>query len=201
MVQSMTGVDGAGQHHELSDHVSELTISRRVTCVQLSAQRAALEAAKKKGQYREAVESFLEELVVRRELADNFCEYEPLYDDLGGAAAWARETLTVHTQDKREFLYTRCAWTCLLGGQQCSGLHLHVACARLEHSSSSVEVSVRITIVVQLPAVHHCRERSASMVRSAATHKPAVAAGTLLRSRAQHVRAPPSSARGAAPVV
>ena len=75
--------------------------------LQLSAQRAALEAAKKKGQHREAVESFLEELVVRRELADNFCEYEPLYDDLKGGAAWAQETLAVHSQDKREHLYTR----------------------------------------------------------------------------------------------
>lgn len=57
--------------------------------------------------HKAAVESYLEELVVRRELADNFCHYTPDYDNLSCAAEWARESLEKHRTDKREFLYTR----------------------------------------------------------------------------------------------
>lgn len=42
------------------------------------------------------VQSFIEEAVVRRELADNFCFYQPNYDSLEGAAGWAKETLETH---------------------------------------------------------------------------------------------------------
>ena len=51
-------------------------------------------------------ESFLEELIVRRELADNFCFYNPYYDTLQGAHEWAQKTLTQHRDDKREYVYT-----------------------------------------------------------------------------------------------
>lgn len=34
-----------------------------------------------------AVDGFLEELVIRRELADNFCFYEPRWEALEGAGA------------------------------------------------------------------------------------------------------------------
>ena len=74
---------------------------------QLSPQRAALEATKNKAIHKASVESFLEELVVRRELSDNFCYYEPRYDSLEAASDWAKDTLRLHTQDKREFIYTR----------------------------------------------------------------------------------------------
>ncbi|PNW75594.1 hypothetical protein CHLRE_12g533000v5 [Chlamydomonas reinhardtii] len=74
---------------------------------QLAPQRAALEAAKHRAKYKAAVESYLEELVVRRELADNFCHYCPTYDSLEAAAEWARDSLDKHRTDKREFLYTR----------------------------------------------------------------------------------------------
>ena len=49
---------------------------------------------------------FLEELIVRRELADNFCFYQPHYDSLEGAWEWARKTLMDHASDKREHIYT-----------------------------------------------------------------------------------------------
>ncbi|GIL76978.1 hypothetical protein Vretimale_8581 [Volvox reticuliferus] len=74
---------------------------------QLAPQRAALEAAKHRAKFKAAVESFLEELVIRRELSDNFCHYTPNYDSLDCAAEWARETLEKHRVDKREHLYTR----------------------------------------------------------------------------------------------
>lgn len=49
---------------------------------------------------------FLEELVVRRELADNFCYYEPEYDSIEGFPAWARKSLEQHRNDTREYLYS-----------------------------------------------------------------------------------------------
>ena len=52
------------------------------------------------------MDAFVEEAVVRRELADNFCFYNPKYDSVGGASAWAQETLRVHEGDKREYLYS-----------------------------------------------------------------------------------------------
>lgn len=55
----------------------------------------------------ESVDSFLEEVVVRRELSDNYCHYEPNYYNLKGAAQWAQDSLEKHKSDKREYIYTR----------------------------------------------------------------------------------------------
>ncbi|KAK4389408.1 Deoxyribodipyrimidine photo-lyase [Sesamum angolense] len=74
---------------------------------QISAQRCALEARKVQKLYPQAIDAFLEELIVRRELADNFCFYQPHYDSLQGAWEWARKTLMDHASDKREHIYTR----------------------------------------------------------------------------------------------
>ncbi len=53
-----------------------------------------------------ARESFLEELIVRRELAMNFVHYNPAYDAYEGAVpAWAKRTLEEHARDPREYLY------------------------------------------------------------------------------------------------
>ncbi|GIW59649.1 MAG: deoxyribodipyrimidine photo-lyase [Patescibacteria group bacterium] len=61
---------------------------------------------KKLAEVENGPEAFLEELVVRRELADNFCLYNANYDRLEGALDWARNTLTKHEADHREHLYT-----------------------------------------------------------------------------------------------
>jgi deoxyribodipyrimidine photo-lyase len=52
-------------------------------------------------------ESFLEELVVRRELSDNFCYYNPNYDSIRCFPDRSRETLEKHGRDGREYIYTR----------------------------------------------------------------------------------------------
>tara|TARA_B100000767_G_C19743749_1_gene527484 strand:- start:269 stop:1540 length:1272 start_codon:yes stop_codon:yes gene_type:complete len=48
---------------------------------------------------------FLEEMIIRRELADNFCEYESKYDFFEGFHPWAQKTLNEHRQDARDYLY------------------------------------------------------------------------------------------------
>jgi deoxyribodipyrimidine photo-lyase len=51
--------------------------------------------------------AFLEELVVRRELAINFVHFEPDYDRYRCLPSWARNTLAKHAGDTREHTYTR----------------------------------------------------------------------------------------------
>lgn len=51
-------------------------------------------------------DSFLEELIVRRELAINFVRYNPAYDRLEGCARWARNTLRAHVRDERPYRYS-----------------------------------------------------------------------------------------------
>merc|ERR1711939_784360 len=60
-----------------------------------------------RSKHAESVASYLEEQIVRRELSDNFCHYQSNYDSLAGAAAWARDSLELHSTDTREHLYTR----------------------------------------------------------------------------------------------
>ena len=50
-------------------------------------------------------EAFLEELIVRRELAINFVRFNPRYDRLDGCEPWARRTLDEHRGDVREYQY------------------------------------------------------------------------------------------------
>jgi deoxyribodipyrimidine photo-lyase len=51
-------------------------------------------------------EAFLEELIVRRELAVNFVRYNPAYDRLQCAEPWALRTLAAHRADPRVHGYT-----------------------------------------------------------------------------------------------
>ena len=71
---------------------------------QISAQRVAFEVSRA-DVADEAKEAFLEELVVRRELADNFCLHNDAYDRFEGFPDWARKTLDDHRGDERPFLY------------------------------------------------------------------------------------------------
>ncbi|XP_069753287.1 CPD photolyase [Narcine bancroftii] len=73
---------------------------------QVSVQRAILEIKKYRAKFKESVDNYIEEAVVRRELADNFCFYNKLYDQFEGASEWAQQTLKLHSSDKRPYLYT-----------------------------------------------------------------------------------------------
>ncbi|MBS3990607.1 MAG: deoxyribodipyrimidine photo-lyase [Erysipelothrix sp.] len=48
---------------------------------------------------------FVEEALVRRELAENYCHYQKNYDSLDGAWPWAKTTLLEHVHDPRLFEY------------------------------------------------------------------------------------------------
>ncbi len=70
---------------------------------QIAPQRAAyeIEQAQSAG-----TPSALEQLIVRRELSDNWCLNTPGYDTIEGFPDWARRTLDDHRNDAREYLYS-----------------------------------------------------------------------------------------------
>jgi len=51
-------------------------------------------------------DAFLEELIVRRELAVNFVRFNPRYDRLDSCEPWALRTLKEHRRDGREHVYS-----------------------------------------------------------------------------------------------
>lgn len=74
---------------------------------QLAPQTVALAVKGKRGVQSDAKDAYLEELIVRRELTDNYCFYTEHYDRIEGAHAWAQETIKEHENDEREYVYER----------------------------------------------------------------------------------------------
>ncbi len=75
----------------------------------ISRLRVALEvehAALQNDALRPDADAFLEELIVRSALSDNYCYYNSSYDTLAGAPDWAQKTLVEHANDPREFTYS-----------------------------------------------------------------------------------------------
>lgn len=71
----------------------------------ISSQRIALEILKEHKK-EPSTEAFLEELIIRKELSDNFCFYNQNYDSTDSFPEWAKLTLDQHRKDEREYLYT-----------------------------------------------------------------------------------------------
>ena len=71
----------------------------------ISSQRAVLEVIKSEVNYINK-EVFLEELVVRKELADNFCLYSKNFKDFSGIPTWAKTSLENHKYDIRPYIYS-----------------------------------------------------------------------------------------------
>jgi deoxyribodipyrimidine photo-lyase len=72
---------------------------------QISAQRVVLEISKLDIKA-EIKDHFLDELIIRRELSDNFCFYDEHYDSFECYPDWAKETLNIHRSDKRPYIYS-----------------------------------------------------------------------------------------------
>jgi len=70
----------------------------------IAAQRIALEVDEQ-GETPSST-NFLEEMIVRRELSDNFCRYNERYDSFDGFPAWAKLSLNEHRNDERTHVYT-----------------------------------------------------------------------------------------------
>ena len=88
-----------------TDDVSHM--SKYLHFGQISPLYLALQILKTDKPLKEARDSFLEELIVRRELAMNFVYYTQNYDSFQCLPNWAQKTLGEHKKDKRETTYTR----------------------------------------------------------------------------------------------
>jgi len=73
---------------------------------QISPIAVALAVRDAAGAPAEAREAYLEELLVRRELALNFVNFTERYDDLSCLPSWARATLEKHRSDPRPHCYS-----------------------------------------------------------------------------------------------
>lgn len=71
----------------------------------ISSQRVAVEIIKSNST-KENKEAFLEELIIRKELSDNFCLYSKDFKTLNKIPDWAKNSLEMHSQDIREYQYS-----------------------------------------------------------------------------------------------
>lgn len=94
---------GDDRNQPQTDHVSHL--SKYLHFGQISPVEIALAAREKQAPDDDRA-SFLEELIVRRELAQNWVHFTPRYDHYDSLPEWARGTLAKHTKDRREHVYT-----------------------------------------------------------------------------------------------
>jgi deoxyribodipyrimidine photo-lyase len=74
---------------------------------QISPVYLALKIKARKIKDEEAEAAYLEELIVRRELAANFVYYNTAYDSLRCLPGWAKKTLAAHETDHREYDYSK----------------------------------------------------------------------------------------------
>ena len=84
---------------------SQSDLSSYIHFGQLSSQRAVLKVMGTGAE--EAVKNtFIDQIVVKKEIADNFCLHTPDYDSVGAFPEWARRSINKHRSDVREHLYT-----------------------------------------------------------------------------------------------
>lgn len=94
-----------GTDRNFPTHDAQSNLSPYFHFGQISPQRVAL-AIQPLTDYAESHKSFLEEMIIRRELSDNFCYYNKNYDSFDGFHPWAQESLILHRKDKRDYIYS-----------------------------------------------------------------------------------------------
>ena len=73
---------------------------------QISPLEIALRVKESKKAPKTEIDKYLEELIVRRELSMNFCNFTDNYDHYDCIPAWAKKTLAKHADDERDPHYT-----------------------------------------------------------------------------------------------
>ena len=73
----------------------------------VSAALAVMASSRDDPRLTEGAAAFLEQLIVRRELAINFCLHNPACDSPDAVPAWAQESLDSHAGDERPEVYAR----------------------------------------------------------------------------------------------
>lgn len=93
-----------GTDRNFPTHDAQSNLSPYFHFGQIAPQRVAL-TIQPLTEYSESHKAYLEEMIVRRELSDNFCYFNKNYDSFDGFHSWAKESLNLHRNDKRDFLY------------------------------------------------------------------------------------------------
>lgn len=94
-----------GTDRNFPTHDAQSNLSPYFHFGQISPQRVAL-VIQPLTEPAESYKAFLEEMIVRRELSDNFCYYNKNYDSFDGFHPWAQESLNLHRKDKRDYIYS-----------------------------------------------------------------------------------------------
>ncbi len=94
------------RHHNRPETGDVSCMSPYLHFGQISPLWLALRIKTLENRYPEAVSAWLEQLIIRRELAVNFVHYTPNYDHYDCLPLWARTTLHEHRDHPREYLYT-----------------------------------------------------------------------------------------------
>ncbi len=87
-----------------------LDVTAAVDTPPLLLRQAKMQKASDSPSHADGMNALLEEMIVRKELSDNFCFYNQNYKSLNGAPDWARKTLENHAADQREFIYNLDEW-------------------------------------------------------------------------------------------
>lgn len=95
-----------GYHPNDANRSGQSDLSPYLHYGHISPQRVALTIYNEPDIDRNTRERFLEQMIVRRELSDNFCFYNPDYNDFQGLPEWAQKTLNAHRNDPRPHLYS-----------------------------------------------------------------------------------------------
>lgn len=93
-----------GRNEPASDQTSHM--SAYLHFGQISPIELALRIKAAKAGDQADIDSYLEELIVRRELAINYCEFTENYDSYDALPGWAKQTLADHAADPRPHLYS-----------------------------------------------------------------------------------------------
>jgi deoxyribodipyrimidine photo-lyase len=96
----------ASFHNEPSAHATS-SLSPYLHFGHLSSLEVALAVQEYAREHKLMADEFLEELIVRRELAFNFARFTSDFESLECLPRWVRETLAKHTSDKRDPAYSR----------------------------------------------------------------------------------------------
>jgi deoxyribodipyrimidine photo-lyase len=99
----------AGQSREPSAEATS-RLSPYLHFGQISSLEVALAAREHSANHKLIADEFLEELIVRRELAFNFARYGPCHSSLSALPEWAQRTLAMHSRDPRPYVYSRDQW-------------------------------------------------------------------------------------------
>lgn len=107
-VESKIAQYAKGRNEPSLQLTSDLSPYLRVGCISpIDAALRVKEACKGKSSLKESCDSFIEELIVRRELSINACWFNDAYDDYEQIVpGFAQESLKEHESDKRQYIYS-----------------------------------------------------------------------------------------------